>query len=850
MDSDDKNERGITMSTLPKEANVVIIGAGIVGNSLVYHLAEKGWRDMVLLDKGPLPNPGGSTGHASNFIFPVDHSKEMTKLTQDSIATFQKLGVYTASGGVELARTKERMQELTRRITSARSWGEPAELVTPSQIKAMVPFVNTDLVFGGFYSPTAGVVDSLRAGTLMRERAQELDALKVVSNVEITDIEVEKGRVVGVQTTQGHIRAEYVLIACGVWSPRLAHMAGTSIPLVPMVHQFMTVGPIPLFEKTTGEIEYPVVRDVDRNMYQRQNGSDLEIGSYIHRPIFHEPDEIPSIEEAALSPTELPFTDDDFDEAMEYALELMPDILDREDVGVRHAINGLMSLTPDGGPIIGETPDVKNLWSVAAIWIKEAPGFGRAVAEWMTDGSSEIDITASNIARFYDHSRTQTHIRGRTGESFVKMYGIVHPAEQYESSRNVRVSPFYAREQELGAVFFETVGWERPQWYESNKKLLDTYGDRVMARPAEWDSRWWSPIINAEHLAMREGVGLVDLTAFSLFDLSGPGALDYIQRMTVNQMNVPVGRGVYTPLLNEQGGFKSDLTILRLAEDYFRVVTGGGYGNVDKKWCLDHLPDDGSVHFQEQTSAICTLGLWGPKARAVLQSVTEGDVSHTGFPFGTVKELIIGHIKVLAYRISYVGELGWEIYTTMDQGQRLWDILWEAGQEHDLIPVGIGVYGTTARLEKGYRAFGMELESEYNPVEAGLARPRVKKADFIGKEAYLKARADEPAATLCTLTVDDPASATGEARYMLGNEPILTPAGEPVIDSKGRRSYVTSAGSGPSVGKHLLFSYLPPEYAQVGTKLLVEYLGGQYPVTVEVVGSTALFDPHNERMKC
>jgi glycine cleavage system aminomethyltransferase T/glycine/D-amino acid oxidase-like deaminating enzyme len=838
------------VTTLPQKANVVIIGAGIVGNSLVYHLAEMGWKDIVLLDKGPLPNPGGSTGHASNFIFPVDHSKEMTKLTQDSIETYRKLGTFTQSGGIELARTEERMQELTRRVTSAKSWGEHGEIISPEKIKELAPFVNTDLVLGGFYSKRAGVVDPLRTGTLMRERAQELGALKVFSNIEVTGIDVQKGRVRGVQTNQGDVQAEYVLIACGVWSPRIARMAGTSIPLTPMVHQFITVGPIPLFEDTRGEIEYPLIRDVDRNMYQRQNGSDLEIGSYIHRPMWHEPDDIPSIEEAALSPTELPFTQDDFDESMEFALELMPDILDREDVGIRHAINGLMSLTPDGMPIIGETPNVKNLWSVAAIWIKEGPGFGRVVAEWMTHGIPEIcDVTASDIARFYDHNSTKFHIHARTGEAFNKMYGIIHPAEQWESSRGVRLSPFHARAEALDAVFYETVGWERPHWYESNKSLLDEYGDRVMPRPAEWDSRWWSPIINAEHLAMRDRVGMVDLTAFSIFDITGPGSLDYVQTMTVNQMDVGVGRAVYTPLLNPFGGFKADLTIMRLGEEHFRVVTGGANGNVDKKWFTDHLPDDGSVQFQELTSALCTLGLWGPKARDVLQAVTEDDVSNEGFPFATVKPIAMDHIQALAFRISYVGELGWEIYTTMDQGQRVWDILWEAGQAHGVIPVGIGVYGTTARLEKGYRAFGMELEAEYNPVEAGLARRKVKSHDFIGKEAYLKAREEEPAATLCTLTVDDPTSSTGEPRYMLGSEPILTTKGEPIIDREGRRSYVTSAGSGPSVGKHILLGYLPPEQAQEGTNLLVEYLGEQYPVTVAVVGSTPLFDPDNERMK-
>lgn len=838
------------MSSLPKQANVVVIGAGIVGNSLVYHLAEMGWKDMVLIDKGPLPNPGGSTGHASNFIFPVDHSKEMTILTQDSIETYRKLGVFTQSGGIELARTEERMQELARRVTSAKSWGEHGEIISPQKIKEMAPFVNTDLVLGGFYSTGAGVVDPLRAGTVMRERAMELDALQVFSGIETTGVDVQNGRVRGVQTSEGYIQAEYVLVACGVWSPRIARMAGASIPLVPMVHQFMTVGPVSIFEETTGEINFPLIRDVDRNMYQRQNGSDLEIGSYIHRPMWHEPDEIPSNEEAALTPTELPFTADDFDESMEFALELMPEILDREDVGIRHAINGLMSLTPDGMPVIGETPEVKNLWSVAAIWIKEGPGFGRVVAEWMTHGIPEIcDVTGSDIARFYSHQRTKKHIRARTGEAFNKMYGIIHPAEQFESSRNVRLSPFYARQKELDAVFIETVGWERPNWYESNKHLLDEYGDRVMPRPAEWDSRWWSPIINAEHLALRERVGMIDLTAFSIFDITGSGALDYVQYMTVNQMNVPVGRAVYTPLLNPHGGFKADLTILRLGENYFRVVTGGGAGNVDKKWFTDHLPADGSVHLEDKTSALCTVGLWGPKARDVLQAATEDDVSNEGFPFATVKELTIDNVRVLAFRISYVGELGWEIYTEMEYGQRLWDLLWEAGQPHGLLPVGIGVYNVTARLEKGYRAFGAELESEYNPVEAGLARPKVKKADFIGKEAYLKAREEEPAAILCTLTVDDNTSSSGEPRYMLGSEPILTPAGEPIIDRKGRRSYVTSAGSGPSVGKHLLLAYLPPEYAQEGASLKVEYLGEQYPVTVAVAGSTPLFDPNNERMK-
>ena len=835
------------MSNLPNKVKVVIIGAGIVGNSLAYQLALLGWKDIVLMDKGPFPNPGGSTGHASNFIFPVDHSKEMTMLTLDSMAQYKDLGVLTTSGGMEVARMDERMEEFRRRMASAKSWGVEAYLLTPKEAQELVPYLNVDILKGAFYCPGVAVVDSLRAGTLMREYATGKGALTTSPNTEILDIIVEDGRVKGVKTNRGDIEAEYVIISSGIWSPRLAAMAGATIPLTPAVHQMISVGPISLFEKTTSEIEYPIVRDMDTFCYERQNGNDMEVGSYAHRPILMNPNDIPSIEQSRLSPTELPFTEEDFEPQMEQALELMPDLLGDEKAGVRHAINGLLSLTPDGMPCVGET-EIKNLWSVAAIWIKEAPGFARAAVEWMTHGYSEIDIHASDIARFYPYARTVHHVHARTSEGYNKTYGIVHPREQWASNRQVRVSPFYAREKDLGAVFFETAGWERPQWYESNAKLLEEYGDRITSRPHEWDARWWSPISNAEHLAMRDRAAMVDLTAFAIFDVSGPGALGYINYLAANQMDVPVGRAVYTPLLAPNGGFKADLTIVRTAKDSFRIITGGGDGARDKKWFLNHLPDDGSVQFSDMTSALCTIGLWGPRARDILASVTEDDVTHEGFPFMTAKNLLISGIPAFALRISYVGELGWEISTQMEHGLKLWDTLWEAGQSHGLVPAGIGVYGTTARLEKGYRLMSAELESEYNPVEAGLSRRFVKKQDFIGKAAYIKAREEDPAAILCTLTVDDHTSKSGTKRYMQGREPVVTPDGDRIVDRHGRGSYVTSAGAGPSVGKHILLAYLPPQYAKEGTKLAVEYMTERYPVTVAVAGSAPLFDPTNERM--
>lgn len=835
--------------TAPTNAKCVVIGAGIVGNSIVYHLARLGWKDIVQLDKGPLPNPGGSTGHASNFIFPTDHSKEITQLTLESMKQYKEMGVFTECGGIEVARTEDRMQELHRRMQSAKSFDTgDTEMLTPVQVKEKVPYIDESVILGGFWTPSVGVVDSLRAGTIMRERAQEMGALTSLPNTEVLDIEVTDGRVSAVVTDRGTIETEYVVIACGCWSPRIAAMAGAAIPLTPAVHQMKDIGPVPFFADAKGDIEWPIIRDMDTFMYERQHGTGLEIGSYAHRAILYEADEIPSNEQAALSPTEMPFTQEDFDLQDEHALELMPDIVGDESVGEKYACNGLLSLTPDGAPILGETPEVKGLWSAAAVWIKEGPGVGKSIAEWMVLGEPEIDLHGADIARFYEHHKTREHVVARTSEGFIKTYGIIHPGEQWTSNRNVRLSPYYEQEKSLGAVFYEAVGWERPFWYESNAHLVEKFGDAVMPRTAEWDARWWSPIINAEHLQMRETAGMIDLTPFAIFDITGPSALDVVQRAAVRQMDVAVGKVIYTPVLSPRGGFKSDLTIMRLGKNHFRVVTGGAHGMADKKWFADLLPADGTAQIQDLTSSMTTLGVWGPNARAIIQSLTKADMSNEGHPFGTCRVIEMGSLRVLASRISYVGELGWELYLPIEQGAKLWNMVWEAGQDHGLIPVGIGVYGTTGRLEKGYRAYGAELDSEYNVIEAGMALKKVKDADFVGKEAYLKQRDEDPIALMCTLSVKDHTSSTGEKRYMLGMEPILTLDGAPITDKHGRRSFVTSAGSAPSLGKHLLMAYLPPEYAVEGTDLLVEYLGEHYPVVVDRVGSTPLFDPSNERI--
>ena len=836
-------------SAAPTRASIAVIGAGIVGNCLVAHLAELGWRDLLLIDKGPLPRPGGSTCHASNFIFPTDHNREIAMLTLDSQRQYGALGVNTTCGGIEVARTEARMEELRRRMTSARAWGIEAELLSPAEVVAKAPFVNGDVIRGGFYTPSVSVVDSVRAGTIMRERAQAKGVLTVLDNTEVTGLEVTRPsigrpRIRAVVTADGAIEVEQVVIACGVWSPRLAAMAGATIPLTPAVHQMANFGPIDLLHRTGNEIGYPIVRDMDTFMYERQSQDAMQVGSYAHRPILVDPDDIPSLAEAERSPTELPFTSGDFAPQLERAREIMGALLAGSEMP--YAVNGLLSLTPDAQQVLGETAEVEKLWSAAAVWVKEGPGTARLVAEWITYGYPRLcDPHGSDVTRFYPHERTAQHIGQRCREHFNKTYGIVHPREQWASGRGMKRAPFHDRTSALGAEFHEARGWERPQWYASNADLVSRYA--VADRPHEWDRRWWSPIIDAEHLHLREKVGIVDLSGFQIFDASGPGVTPYLERLTVNRCDRPVGRCIYTPLLTPEGGIRADLTIQRLAEDRFRIVTGAFDGARDEVWFRRHLPTDGSVQFENLSSALCTLGVWGPDAGALLSTLTDTPLSQAAFPYGTLQEAIVGGVPVTMLRISYVGENGWEIYAGMPHGLHLWDAVLEAGRAFDARPVGMGVYGGTGRLEKGYAFMGADLDSEHSPVEAGLGQARVKDADFIGRNAYLQARSAPPAAKLCTLTMDTHADASGPRRFPTGgNEPILTADGARIVDARDRESRVTSAGMGPSVDKYLLLAYLPIEHAAPGTELQVLYMNSAYPVTV---AAAPVFDPGNTRMK-
>ena len=493
--------------------------------------------------------------------------------------------------------------------------------------------------------------------------------------------------------------------------------------------------------------------------------------------------------------------------------------------------NGLFSFTTDSFPILGEAPQVNGFWSAQAVWITHAGGIGKAVAEWIVNGEPTIDLGQCDIARFHPHAYSRSYVRARASQQYREVYDIIHPMQQISDPRNLRVSPFFARQQELGAVFFEDGGWEKPRWYDTNEHLLGSLTAAGTERQG-WEAREWSPNVAAEHVATRERVSMFDLTAFAQFEITGTGSPDALQRLTANQIDKPIGSITYTSMLTPNGGIKCDLTVTRLGETKFMVVTGGGMSRHDLQWIRTNLPDDESVTLTDISSSMCCIGLWGPNARNLLSRVTDDDVSHHGFPYLAAKSLTIVDVPALALRISYAGELGWELYAPSEYGQRLWDILWETGQQFGVVAAGTGAFDSL-RLEKGYRLWGNDIHTEYNPYEAGLGfAVKINKGDFIGKTSLQRIRSERTTRKLCCLTLDDP------KRVVMGNEPILD--GDRVL------GHVTSANYGHTIGRGVTYGYLPTTEATPGTSVDILYFGERIRATVE---DEPLYDPNGEKMR-
>ncbi len=558
-------------------------------------------------------------------------------------------------------------------------------------------------------------------------------------------------------------------------------------------------------------------------------GERYGIGSYLHEPLLFESADIPPHRAAKDEPALRPFTPEHFERALDCARELLPAL---DGATLERRINGMFSFTPDGMPLLGPSPQVAGLWLAAAVWITHAGGVGKAVAEWMVEGEPEWDLREADLSRFHPHQLARSYVRERSAQQYREVYDVVHPRQQFTSPRNLRVSSFYVRQRELGARFFEAGGWERPEWYECN---LRQPGEGPPPFPIRqgWEAEEWSPAIGIEHLAVRQRVGLMDLSAFTKLEVTGPRAVAYLESITANRVDRPPGHIIYTSLLTQRGGIKCDLTVMRLAEERFLVVTGGATGAHDLAWMRSHLRAGSGVALREVTSSLCCLGVWGPRARRLMQSVTDDDLSNAAFPYLRVRQVTVGGLPALAARISYVGELGWEFYVRPELGLRLWDLLWEAGEDLGICAVGSGAQDSL-RLEKGYRLWGADIHTDYNPFEAGLDfAVRTKGRDFIGRDALLKARRQgSPSRLLCCITLDDP------ARVVMGKEPII----------KDGRSlgYVTSANYGYTVGKGIVYGYIPRDFAEPGTAVEVEYFGERLAATVQ---REPLYDPGNARLR-
>ncbi|MBI5167052.1 MAG: GcvT family protein [candidate division NC10 bacterium] len=803
-------------------AQAVIIGGGVGGCSIAYHLTDLGWRDIVLVERSELTS--GSTFHSAGLVGQLRSSVSLTRMMMYSVELYRRLKDETGKdpgwrevGSLRLASSKERLEELRRQAGWAKTFGLPLEEIGTKDAQGLLPIMSLEDVLGAVYLPTDGHIDPSGLTYALVEGAKNRGA-KIRTETRVQSITVKGGRIHEVVTDKGVIRTDVVVNASGMFAPEIGRMVGITVPIIPIAHQYLITKPLDGVNST-----FPTMRDPDLLVYFREEVGGLVMGGYERNPAPWGLGGIPEdFNSKLLSPDW-----DRFAPLMENAVRRVPSL---EHAEVIKLINGPEGFTPDGEFVLGESPEVRGFFTAAgfcAHGLAGAGGIGRMMAEWIVEGEPSLDLWRMDIRRFGHQYRSQRFTLERTYEVCATYYDIHYPNEERQSARGLRLSPTHARLKELGAVFGEKAGWERANWFETNAK-----DGSEANRPRGWASRYWSPAIEAEHLATREQVAIFDETSFSKIEILGPGALPFLQHLTANEMDKPVGSVTYTQMLNKHGGIECDLTVTRLAQDRFMLITGTAFGTHDMGWIMKHLPSDGSVCIKDVTSSWACLGLWGPRARDILQSVTEADVSNGGFPYLTAKEIVIGLVPVLALRVTYVGELGWELYCPMEYGLRLWDTLWDAGMPHGLVAAGYRAIDSL-RLEKGYRYWSADITPEHNPFEAGLGfAVRINKGEFIGREALLNVKERGITRRLCCMTLEDFHSVA------LGGEPIRS--GDRIV---GR---VTSGGMGYSVGKSIAYGYLPVDYAVPGTGLYIEIFGQWLDAVVE---QEPLWDPKGERIR-
>jgi 4-methylaminobutanoate oxidase (formaldehyde-forming) len=805
--------------TLPERARVVIIGGGVGGCSIAYHLAERGERDVVLLERAELTS--GSTFHSAGLVGQLRSTLPLTRMMMLSVELYRRLrdetGVdpgWREVGSLRLASSAARMEELERQAGWGKSFGLPIEIVSADEAARRFPLMARSGVLGAAFLATDGYLDPSGLALALAEGARRR-GVRLLTGTPVSGIRLSRGAVCGVETAAGFIEAEQVVIAGGMYATEIGRMAGVTVPIIPMAHQYLVTrlaDPVPA--------DLPTMRDPDLLVYFRREAGGLVMGGYERQPAAFGLQGIPSDFNNRLLPEDW----ERFAELSENAVKRVP-LLEAADI-VR-LINGPEAFTPDNEFILGETPR-RGLFVAAgfcAHGIAGAGGMGRMMAEWILDGEPSLDLWKMDSRRFGAQYRSRGYTLDRTIEVYSTYYDIHYPNEERRAGRPLRLSPTYRRLTELGAAFGEKSGWERPNWFERNADGA--------AHPRGWAGQHWSAAIAAEHRATRERVGLFDETSFAKLDVAGPGAVLFLQRLCANDVDRPVGSIVYTQMLNQRGGIECDFTVTRLAQDRFGIVTGTAFGNHDRGWIRRHQPDDGSVEVRDLTSSRACLGLWGPRARDVLQPLTDEDLSNAVFPYLTARWLTVGEVPCLALRVTYVGELGWELYCPTEYGLRLWDTLWQAGQPYGLVAGGYRAIDSL-RLEKGYRVWSSDITPTDNPYEAGLgfAVRLQKPVDFIGKPALRAARSSGIQRRLVPLLLDDAESVA------LGGEPVSV---------EGRvQGRVTSGGYGYTLERSIAYAYLPTEHAHPEARVAVEVFGQPVPATV---AREPLFDPTGTRIR-
>ncbi|KAM5356691.1 hypothetical protein ACJ41O_003337 [Fusarium nematophilum] len=814
---------------------VVIIGAGIVGANVADELVSRGWTDITVVEQGPLKMPGGSTSHAPGLVFQTTPSKTLSSFAKYTVEKLLSLECFNQVGGLEVATTPERLEELKRKQGYASSWGIEARIISTEEAQKVYPLLNKDLVLGALHIPTDGLALAAHATQLLIQRTQRA-GVRYHELTPVTDIERSDTHVTGVTTRNGTIPADIVISCAGFWGVEVGAMIGLPIPLLPVGHQYAKTTAVPA-QKGKNPLpngaQLPILRHQDQDLYYREHGEQYGIGFYGHRPL---PVVAASLGETGADvsehkmPSRLDFTPEDFEPAWKLSQELLPALRESQ---IEYGFNGIMSFTPDGGPLVGRAPNLEGFFVAEAVWVTHSAGVARALAQLLTTGRSETDLSECELTRFEQVQLTPSYVSETCQQNFIEVYDILHPLQPRESPRNLRVSPFFARQSELGAYFLEAGGWERPHWYEANADLLKQIPDKW--KPVErdaWSARYYSPIAAAEAWKTRTAVALYDLTPIKRLEVSGPGAVDLLQRLTTGNVAKAPGNVTFTLLLDSKGGVRSDIFVARLEKDLFQLAVNGPIDTayLTREALLQQQNNGKFAQVRDITSGTCAIGLWGPRARDVIAAATPDDL-YNGLPHSRVKYATIAGIPVTAIRLSFVGEQGWELYTTADNGLRLWDALWQAGQAHGIIAAGRAAFNSL-RQETGFRSFGTDMTSEHNPFEAGVDFAlEPGKQGYVGQDALKGVTRQSVSRRNRTLVVDDGRS------VFLGKEPVFL-NGEAA-------GYVTSSVFGYTVGKPIANAWLPNTVAS-GQKVEIGYFGERISATVT---DGVLYEPQMSRLR-